>query len=438
MTDTALYAELSELLREGGASELIKRMHSHYVSWDEFLAMRLPSRMSPEATWDLLKLVNRAAGIEIPIPDLAGNDYWYLRTHEVADAMARIQCLCRADSGLYLSLTATHNRRVLVRSRIDETIAAALLDGLEISEKAGLSLLQHERTPRTDTERLVTNTLSALDHLDELVNERFSEELFLHLRDLVLEGVNVERIKMRNPRLGLHPWDYADTEVSEHAHQQLQYISDYVNHTSGDVYDNAVFRALLLPDLFRFYRPLPNVNSQVGRLAFRLYAMKIGLPVLGLLPLSRSKLDWEDGKLGSSLVSLTPASYAAGREHDGVDLTAYATLALQLSLSALQDLHWELHRLKERDDELRTLLQRDPEINHRQRSVLGRALRNPTAEFRISYHKTTHNIVYATARADLLELADKGFLEVGKSGRAMVFTPRPGLREYIEHGYGAK
>jgi len=160
MTDTALYAELSELLREGGASELIKRMHSHYVSWDEFLAMRLPSRMSPEATWDLLKLVNRAAGIEIPIPDLAGNDYWYLRTHEVADAMARIQCLCRADSGLYLSLTATHNRRVLVRSRIDETIAAALLDGLEIPEKAGLSLLQHERTPRTDTERLVTNTLS--------------------------------------------------------------------------------------------------------------------------------------------------------------------------------------------------------------------------------------------------------------------------------------
>jgi predicted transcriptional regulator len=46
--------------------------------------------------------------------------------------------------------------------------------------------------------------------------------------------------------------------------------------------------------------------------------------------------------------------------------------------------------------------------------------------------------VYATARTDLLELADKGFLEIGKSGRAMVFTPRPGLREYIEHGYGAK
>jgi len=125
----------------------------------------------------------------------------------------------------------------------------------------------------------------------------------------------------------------------------------------------------------------------------------------------------------------------ADRERQGTDLTDYATLSLQLALIALVDLHWKLHQLEREDDELRSLLQRDPEINHRQRSILGRALKNPAAEFRIAYHKATHNVVYATARADLLELVDKGYLVMGKKGRAMVFTPREGLREFIESGY---
>ena len=104
-------------------------------------------------------------------------------------------------------------------------------------------------------------------------------------------------------------------------------------------------------------------------------------------------------------------------------------------LVALQDLQWSLSELEKRDEELRALLQRDPEINHRQRSILGRALRNPSAEFRIAHHKNTHNVVYATARADLLQLVEKGMLVLEKNGRAMVFTPRPHLRQYIEEQY---
>lgn len=176
---------------------------------------------------------------------------------------------------------------------------------------------------------------------------------------------------------------------------------------------------------------LPDSNSEVGSLAFRLYALKVGLPVLGMLSLSRAKLDWEDDRHDSSVVTLPPAVYTEARAHDDTDLTGYFTVSLQLARVALQDLSWNLYRLQQRDEELRTLLQRDPEINHRQRSILGRALRNPRAEFRIAYHKNTHNVVYATARSDLLELVNKGFLVVGKDGRAMVFSPRPGLREYI-------
>lgn len=432
MPEHVPYSGMRRLLTSNTVPKLLKRTADSYLSWDSFLAMRMPSEMSPTEMWDLLKLLNHANGLDLPIPDLEGNEYWYLRTHEIADSVARIQCLCRADSDLYRRLTDTLNRRVLVQSRIDETIAAASLDGLVLSETDAFSLLQLDRSPRTDTERVVLNTLTALDQLGELVETPFSADLFTHLLGLIIEGVNVDKIARTQPRMGLMVSDYTDDQVKAASGRQLKRIVDYANHDSGDKHDNVILRGLLLEDMFRYYRPMPYMNSEVGRLAFRLYTLKAGLPVLGMLPLSHIKLQWEEGTLQSSLVTIDHASYFEQRAHDGNDLTSYMTLVAQMTLAALQDLHWQLHLLEQRDEELRELLRGDPDINHRQRSLLGAALRDPKAEFRIASHRTAHNVVYATARADLLQLVDKGFLKVEMRGRAMVFTPRPDLRAFID------
>ncbi len=427
MDTSATYAEIKQLIEtEDRFRLLLRRATRTYLTWDEFLTQRLPSGLSPLETWNLLGTVTRCMGIEFPVPDLAGNDYWYLRTHEIADTVSRIQCLCRADSDLYATLTTSQNRRVLVRSRIDETLAAAMLDGLEIDEAEAQVLLELERSPRTSVERLVVNTLAAFDHLDDLVNEPFSLELFMHLRALLLDGVDMAEIGHATPRLGLMTSEYTDAEVARSAARQAEYISLYANHMSGDPHDHPVIRALLLPDMFRFYRPLPDLNSQVGRLVFRLYAMKAGLPVLGVLPLSRVKLRWEDGDV-SPLISLDRQAYTEAHRHSGTNLTPWATLVVQMTLAALDDTLGFIDRINRRDEELRQLLQLDPELNHRQRSILGRALRNPGAEFRIAYHKTNHRVAYATARADLLELVDKQLLEMHQQGRAFVFTPVPDL-----------
>lgn len=431
--DTRLHQELSELL--AGEAQIIKEMSARYVTWYEFLEMPLSEGLTHEAAWSLMKQLSRASGIELPIPDVEGNPRWYHRTHELVDAAAIIGCMCGPESALYRSLTTAQNHSVLVQSRVDETVAAALLEGLQVSAEDAGSLLRLDRTPRSDTERLVRNTLTALDDMETLLEVPFSKELFWHLRYLVMKGVDVRKIKRTKRRMGLLTSDYSDRVVREAADRQLDYIGAYMNNLAGDVHDLAVVRALLIPDVFRYYRPLPDLNSEVGRLAFRLFALKSGLPVLGMLPLSKAKLDWEDGLVDPSVVRLSSDIYLAAFAHDGEDRTGWATLSMQLALAALNDLTSQLRDFERRDEELRALLQQDSEINHRQRSILGRALRNPTSEFCIAYHKNTHQVVYATARADLLELVDKGFLVMGKKGRAMVFTPREGLRDFIENEY---
>lgn len=95
------------------------------------------------------------------------------------------------------------------------------------------------------------------------------------------------------------------------------------NNDSGDRYDHPIARALLLADMLRTYHPLPDTNSQVGRLMFQLYAMKNGLPVLGLLPITRAKIMWFDGMIG---VAIDRESFLKSWNSDRHDITPCLTL----------------------------------------------------------------------------------------------------------------
>lgn len=425
---------LSILSDEGYLSALLERSHRSYLSFDAFLGMKLPTDANPNTLWSLLQLFNRRMGIPYPISDFEGRDYWYLRTHELADITAKIQCLCRPDSNLHRLLADVQNSSVVVKSRIAETIAAGQLDGLVLSPEAGSDLLHVGRVPRGDQERLIANTFSAMNSVETLIDEPFSEELFRHFESMLLHGVDEVALQSSKRSLGLMIEEADDEDARRYSHRQMKYIADYLNHETGDLYDPPVLRALLLPDLFQFYRPLPHVSTEVGRLTLRLYALKRELPVLGLLPLARARLKWEMDEGSYAGLSFGPDDYRRLRLFSGEDLTAHMTILAQLALATLEEVYAEIRELDKRDRELRNLLQRDQLINHRQRSILGRALRNPEAEFRIAYHKTTHNIVYATARADLMELVERGYFELKKDGRAHVFVPKPNLREMVEGG----
>jgi len=105
-----------------------------------------------------------------------------------------------------------------------------------------------------------------------------------------------------------------------------------------------------------------------------------------------------------------------------LDNTAYHTTAAQLALIELRKLEATIESWELRDAEMRRILHKDPLLNARQRTVLARALRDPDAEFRIRYHQSNHNIHYATARRDLVELHEKGYLTMELRGKTHVFT----------------
>jgi Fic family protein len=436
MDDLSAEGPTTELLEDPHFRALLRQMERQAIPWEQFLELPQPENTSPVRTWEVLLGISRSVGIKLVPPDLDDMTYWYRRTYELTDLVETITVACRSNSRIWRTVKASAGQHFLVRMRIAEAIAAARLDGLAISEVDTAVLLSYDKAPQNDTERLVVNTFQADDHLADLLDEPFSPELFMHLRDLLLEGVDSDALKPLPSRLGLIPFEYDDEIVERFADRQMRYIASYANHEAGEEWDFDLLRGLLIKDSLRYYRPLGSVSSQVGQLASRLYGLKHDLPVLGLLPISQTSLDWEEGRIPSSSVACDRTAYFPHWRRSQGDLTVHHTLVAQLALQALRRVENSIEEWERRDAEMREILRKDPLLNHRQRSVLSRALRSPEAEFRIRYHKSNHNIAYTTARRDLLNLAKKGYLVMQQRGKAFVFVPSSSLQELVETGSG--
>lgn len=419
-----------ELFDDPAFQIILQANMSRCLSWEEFLSFRMPLSMSPLAMWDLLLRMSRYCGIELPIPDLENQEHWYFRTYELTDTIQKVTHACGVDSPLYNSMMKRDNQHFLMNVRMADTIAAARLDGIDIPETVASGLAVLGKAPRTPIEQLISNTLAVTNDLSIFVDLPFTRELCFDLYNLLTCNVNLDELAIseRIP-LGTGLFEWEDALCEQYAERQLDCVLAWANHYTGNKYDHYVLRALLIPDSFRFYRPFKLFSYQIGRILSYIYALKHNLPVFCVLPASCVKLNWDKGLICPPAVSFDRPTFEDLRRRSPGNLTCLQTLVSQLMLIALHTVEHYVFNWENRDIQMQEILKKDKDINYRQRSILVRALRKPEAEFTINYHKKHHDIAYPTARADFLELVEKGYLVQCKRGKAFVFRPDKRLQE---------
>lgn len=70
-------------------------------------------------------------------------------------------------------------------------------------------------------------------------------------------------------------------------------------------------------------------------------------------------------------------------------------------------------------------------FNHRQVDLIRHALKHPYGQYTIEAHRESHNVVYQTARVDLLDMAKRGVMEQRKRGKKIVFVVPLNLAERL-------
>jgi|GEM_PF-3091703 len=434
--------DLLDILNDKEFYALAREDAMHLLSWDDLTRRALPSGWSARDVWEALFALRRLSGFYIPITNKDDvRKSFYIASREFIEAVVELASQTSTGASLYHQALQRESRRFTYKALVKETHATAQSDGMQVSFEQIEQLLYTNRPPNNAQERIIVNSFDLLTKLDSMINEPFSEKLLRNLYQSVTGGLTPRQLDSELPameREGLFGYmlSYPD-------------IYDYANDITKEKWEPDIMTAIMLREAILYFKPFPHLNCTMAWMIFRLYAIKHDYPVIAYLPIVHTTLEWEKGLIPSEVMSygfsteedttpMNPSHYILGRTpsaahrftsmqevhsecyEDEGDVSRWVVTSLELMLVALRSFQKELTTGLMEIHELSLM---DTTLNYRQNSIVLRAKRNPDAEFHIQFHKKANDIAYATARADLLGLVEKGYLKQTVKGRQHVFIP---------------
>lgn len=396
-----------------------------YLHWDELRHRQPPSGLSAEDWWFSVKTARRLLYKPIPITDKTGRSFVFALVDPILALLHRIDRDASGQIRLEAPITSPETRDTyLVRSLIEEAINSSQLEGASTTRQVAKEMLRQGRRPRDKSEQMIVNNFLTMRSISELVRQPLTPDTILELHSLLTRDTlddptaagrlrradeHIDVVDHRNQRV-LHTPPHAD-ELPE----RLERLCQFANNLDAEPFVPPIIRAILLHFALAYDHPFVDGNGRVARALFYWSALSQGYWLLEFVSIS-------------SILKKAPGQYARAylfTETDESDVTYFLIHQLHTILAAMDGLYAYLQRkaneLKATESMLRSSEHLRGHLNHRQLALIRHAVRHPGASYTIEGHRQSHNVVYQTARADLLLLAEMGILDQRKVGRSFVF-----------------
>ena len=400
-----------------------------YRHWHTLRLISPPEHLTAEEVWAARKIARATQYRRLPLVDADGAPFQYALVDPILERLHNVD----RDAAGQIVLpepTATPGVRdqYITRSLMEEAITSSQLEGAATTRAVAKQMLRSGRPPRDLSEQMILNNYRAMELVRDRKDESLSQELVEEIQQVVTRKTGAEaRYRTLGDGIGV----YDDQNRLLHSPPPVDQIAErmaklcqFANETETGVFLHPVLKSIILHFWMAFDHPFVDGNGRTARALFYWSMLKEGFWLAEFLSVS-------------AVLKRGPARYAESflyTETDENDMT-YFMLA---QLRAVEQAVGELKRhLAKRARELRAteaLLGPNSAFNHRQRSILGHALRHPDAVLDIQSEKARHGVAYATARADLLDLAGKGLLSMDQQGRKYVFRVPADLSQRVASG----
>jgi len=429
---TAHRARLIEQFAEGNVGPL---PDGQYFHWDKLRHRRPPGGLSAEDWWAAVKAARWPLRKAVPMDDLSGEAFHYCPVEPIHEKLHRIDSRLAGRIGTSDAIaTGAHRDRYLVSSLIEEAITSSQLEGAATTRRVAVDMLRSGRRPVDHDERMIFNNYNAMATIREWRDRPFSPELVLELHRQVTEETlddpdsagrlqteDEERVEVRDNRTRelLHR-----PPPAEVLPKRLEALCEFANRSlTGRDFLHPVIHSMILHFWLAWDHPFVDGNGRTARALFYWKMLQSDYWLFEFISIS-------------TILRQAPARYKRSflrTETDDNDLTYFLLHQLQVIGRAMEQLDVYLQRKTEQIQAVERQLKTSVPLNHRQLALLSHALRNPTAQYTFNSHQRSHNVAYATARSDLLELVELGFLDPSAPGRKPIrFTAPADLARRLE------
>jgi Fic family protein len=396
----------------------------HYLHWEELRHRPAPGTLSHADWWQLVKLARVGLRRDLPLRDEQGGTFGFGMTDSVQRLVHEVDREASGRIELPEDVTSPAVRdRYIVSSLIEESFRSSQLEGASTTQRVAKDMIRTKREPRTVSERMILNNFYGMEWVRRHRDEDLSVPLILQLHEIMTrDTLDVADAggRFRRADEEVHVVDEKGGEILHtppHASllpKRIEALCKFANEsTNRETFIHPVVRAILIHFWIAYDHPFVDGNGRTARALFYWSMLRQGYWLTEFISISgaikKARAQYDRAFLGT--------------ESDDNDVTYYILNQLAMLRHAVDDLSAYLQRKSREVRDVETRLRGRDDLNHRQLAILGHVMRHLDARITIESHRTSHRVVYETARTDLLGLVERGFLEQHKLGKKLYFTP---------------
>ncbi len=407
-----------------------------YLHWDELRRRPSPEGVNHHEWWMAVSVARASLLQQLPLLlDNSGNPFSFATPSPISIDLHHID----RDAAGQIRSTAGEpiredSQRYLISSLIEEAITSSQLEGASTTRKIAAAMLKTGRKPRDHSEKMIFNNYRAMEHLRLMKSIALTPDHVLELHRILTEDTldNPEDAGRLRQGDDVHVIDGRDNTIlhtpPHHGElpERMKRLCEFANADESSLpFVHPVLRAILLHFMIGYDHPFVDGNGRTARALFYWSMAKSGYWLMEYTSISH-------------ILRKAPARYMKAYLHtetDKNDTTYFLLHQLQTIRKAIVALHEYVDRKAQEQKATERLLAASPALrgrfNHRQIALLNHALRNLGEEYRVDAHMRSHNVVYQTARNDLLALHTLGLLEKTKQGNAFLFFAPADIRDRL-------
>lgn len=421
--------KLNDLLAEVKTAERMMQLFSrlreaktqrHYLHWDKLRRYSPPEGITHREWWLVQKLSRMDALKPVPLTDKKQQPFQFVVTELVMEELHQIDLGAGGLVSIPEPITNPQTRdRYLVSSLMEEAITSSQLEGAVTTREVAKEMIRSGRKPRDNSEQMILNNYATMQRIRALKAEKLTPSLVFQIHRLVTEKTlddptaagrfrRADEKRVVGDDFGQV---YHDPPPAAELHARMAAMCAFANGETPKHFVHPAIRAIILHFWLAYDHPFVDGNGRTARALFYWAMLHSGYWLFEFISIS-------------NILRKAPAKYGRSfldTETDDNDLTYFIIAQTQVIRHAVLELHTYIERKTAERNELESHTRALDLFNHRQVEVIRNALKHPGQRYTFGSHQKSHNVVYQTARTDLLNLSERGVLAKLKKGKQMVF-----------------
>jgi len=397
-----------------------------YLHWSKF-KWRVSDKQNAKKIWKAVKFKRFSQYKKIGIKDEHGQPFVYCTPHSMEATLYQLVKVLGgnvdavADSPAGSSLQDMY----LVSSlMMEEAITSAQLEGASTTREIAKKMLEDERDPVDEDERMILNNYLLLKQAEHFSKQDLSIDMILEFHRIATKGTTENNVipgELRNSNdiyvedgdgVAHHPPNF------ELLVDRLQSLCDFANQDhsgqNGCDFVHPLIKAITLHFMIGYEHPFRDGNGRTARALFYWFMLKSDYTLFKYISISK-------------LLKEKPKDYGLSymyTEDDGNDLTYFIYFQLEIITDAFEELKKYLDQKANEFKRISETLDKTSwgnSLNFIQKDLIKKAVKEPGRIFTAKEVANSYSISENTSRAHLNKLVSLKLFFSTKNGRTTLY-----------------